>query len=234
MICRYLRVLLALVCIGQASSAMAACWTPMSNDRLLEFTLIGYNSPDPAAFLLRGHFDTFSDEGTLCLGDTAAQTSTFHVTVQMGDVEVEQQSVTKMLQSADFFDVAHWPTATFVTTSIEQLGDAAQQATFTDKADAGFNVKGKLTLRGVTRDVTLAATMSRKIRLLPLDIKLEKGQDIAVLDGTVSVNRLDYNIGQNFWGKTDYLSDRVNIHFSIYMLNQTSAPAAQSPKVGNR
>jgi polyisoprenoid-binding protein YceI len=206
----------------------------MSEDRLLEFTLIGYNSPDPAAFLLRGHFDTFSDDGTLCVGDSAAQTSTFNVTVQMGAVEVEQQQVTKMLQGTDFFDVAHWPTATFVTTSIEQLGDPAEQAIFTDKSDAGFNVKGKLTLRGVTRDVTLAATLTRKIRLLPLDIKLGKGQDIAILDGTLSINRLDYGIGQNFWGKTDYLSDRVNIHFNIYMLSSAGAPAAQSPKVGNR
>jgi polyisoprenoid-binding protein YceI len=46
------------------------------------------------------------------------------------------------LKSDHFFDVAHFPTATFASTSVEKTG-------------SGLDVKGNLTLKGVTKPVVL-------------------------------------------------------------------------------
>jgi polyisoprenoid-binding protein YceI len=228
MICRYLRILLVLACIGPAASAMAECWVSTLDGGVLEFSIVGYDSPDPDAFQLLGHFDSYN--GSLCLGDGVSQDSTMRVSVDMGNVAVAQQQVTDLLQGEDFFDTAHWPTASLQASSIEPLGSSSEKNLLLDKSDANFNVKAKLTMHGITHEVAFPVVITR------IYSKSAKGETVAlsaILDGTLSIKRLDYGIGQHLWAKTDYLADTVNIHFNVH-LKPATADAGPDPKIGNR
>ena len=70
--------------------------------------------------------------------------STVAVTIDMTTVESGNDARDEHLRSADFFDVAHHPTATFSAHAAGWQGTRGELA-------------GELTLRGVTRPVTLQA-----------------------------------------------------------------------------
>ncbi len=86
------------------------------------------------------------------------------------------------LKDADFFDVAKFPTATFESKTIA-LATAGEPG-------ATHIVIGKLTIRGVTKDVTFPAT-----------IKVEGGKVSA--QAKFSINRKDFGI--EYTGKADDL-----------------------------
>ena len=70
--------------------------------------------------------------------------STADVTIEMASVTSGNEARDEHLRSADFFDVAHYPTATFLARASGWQGARGVLA-------------GELTLRGVTRPVTLQA-----------------------------------------------------------------------------
>ena len=72
-------------------------------------------------------------------GETTAE-----VTIDMASVESGNQARDDHLRSADFFDTEHHPTATFIGRAANWDGTQGQ-------------LDGELTIRGVTRPVTLAA-----------------------------------------------------------------------------
>ena len=85
--------------------------------------------------------------GTLTVDEREPTNS--HVTVTIGAASLDTQlpARDKHLHSADFFDVEHYPTMTFTSQRIEAL----------DQAAGHYRVTGTLTIREVTRDVSLDA-----------------------------------------------------------------------------
>ena len=71
------------------------------------------------------------------------------ITIDTSSVTTDTPDLTKHLQTADFFDVAKYPQATFVSTEMKPSGDKG----------ATHTVAGNLTLHGVTKSVTFPATM---------------------------------------------------------------------------
>jgi polyisoprenoid-binding protein YceI len=65
--------------------------------------------------------------------------------VQVANVVTEEPALTGHLHSEDFFDAAKHPELTFKSTSVEQVEDGR------------LRITGDLTIRGVTRSVTLDA-----------------------------------------------------------------------------
>jgi polyisoprenoid-binding protein YceI len=78
--------------------------------------------------------------------DRAAKTGRVELTLDMASIDTGVAPFDKHLQSADFFDVANHPTATFVGDKFNFNGDKVTE------------VSGQLTLRGKTAPVTLKAT----------------------------------------------------------------------------
>ncbi|MCU0374726.1 MAG: YceI family protein [Chitinophagaceae bacterium] len=70
------------------------------------------------------------------------------------------------LKSDDFFSVANHPTATFVVSSV------------TPKSGSIYTVKGKLTIKGITKDIEFPAdiTVSGKTMKATADIKVDRTQ----------------------------------------------------------
>lgn len=71
--------------------------------------------------------------------------STLTATIPLTDVDSNSDGLDAHLQTADFFDTANHPTATFVSRSITIDADDPTEA----------DVLGDLTIRGVTRPVTM-------------------------------------------------------------------------------
>ena len=70
------------------------------------------------------------------------------VTVRMNGIDTTNPKLDNHLKSAEFFDVAHYPTATFKSTKIEVNGPTTGRIT------------GELTLHGVTKPVVLDTTFN--------------------------------------------------------------------------
>ena len=90
---------------------------------------------------VRGRFTGLS--GVIEVAEASGD-STVAVTIDMTSVESGNDARDEHLRSADFFDVAHHPTATFSARAAHWQGTRGELA-------------GELTIRGVTRPVTVQA-----------------------------------------------------------------------------
>lgn len=95
----------------------------------------------------------FADVTGLLKGDMA-DPSVFEldVTVDTASIDTRQSQRDEHLRSADFFDVAKWPSIRFVGKRVED-----------QRADE-FKLVGDLTIRDVTREITLDVTSEGAIR----------------------------------------------------------------------
>jgi polyisoprenoid-binding protein YceI len=116
----------------------------------------------------------------------------FDVQIELDSLDSGDKDRDKTMRSADIFDVARFPQARYVTRA------------FT-KTAAGYHAEGSLTLRGVTKDV-------------PVDFQFTAAPSGAKLDGTATVKRLDFGVGQNDWKNTDWVGNEVRVKFSLALV----------------
>lgn len=90
-----------------------------------------------------GSFKTF--EGTITVDPDHPEKSSVTATIDATSIDTQNEKRDGHLQSADFFDVAKFPTITFKSKSVKQTG-----------ADAA-DIVGDLTMHGVTKEITLHA-----------------------------------------------------------------------------
>ncbi|HEV2835705.1 MAG TPA: YceI family protein [Pyrinomonadaceae bacterium] len=108
------------------------------------------------------------------------ETSRVSITIETDSITTDTPDLTKHLKTADFFDVAKYPQATFASTAIKPGGDKG----------ASHTITGNLTLHGATKGVTFPAT----IAVAP---------DAITVDSTFTINRKDFGI--NYAGAADNL-----------------------------
>jgi len=96
-----------------------------------------------------GGFPNF--EGTIDWAGDDASGLTVNVTIDTTTLESDHPKLTQHLRDADFFDVAQFPKATFVSTSIAEGGEGS----------ATHTVTGNLELHGVTKSITFPATIQK-------------------------------------------------------------------------
>src|SRR2546426_404827 len=90
----------------------------------------------------------FSDvAGTLTVDEHEPTNSHVIVTIDTASLDTQLAARDKHLHSADFFDVEHYPAMTFTSQRFEAL----------DQAAGHYRVTGTLTIREVTREVSLDA-----------------------------------------------------------------------------
>jgi len=91
-----------------------------------------------------GRFQDFS--GTIQVDRAKPESSSVEFTIQTASIDTNESKRDEHLKSPDFFDVAKQPTITFKSTSVKPTGKDA------------YEVAGNLTLRGVTKRITLPVT----------------------------------------------------------------------------
>jgi len=128
--------------------ALAAVGTPFAHAETATYaidpmhTFASFEQLHFGTSTVRGRFDKKS--GTVQL-DKAAKTGKVEITFDLNGVNTGVEPFNTHLKSGDFFDVANYPTATFV-------GDK-----FVFNGNQVAEVAGRLTMRGKTHPVTLKA-----------------------------------------------------------------------------
>ncbi len=125
-----------------------------------------------------GSFEKF--DGAIDYVNNDPTKSRVNIRMDVNSIKTDDPNLTKHLLTPDFFDVAKFPEASFVSTEIKPGGDKG----------ASHTVTGNLTLRGVTKAVTFPATIS----ITP---------DAANVDADFAINRKDFGI--NYPGAQDNL-----------------------------
>jgi polyisoprenoid-binding protein YceI len=125
---------------------------------------------------VRGRFADFS--GTIDFNADQPTQSSVNVTIQATSIDTSTPDRDAHLRSDDFFAVEKYPTITFESTAITALGGN------------DYQVAGNLTIRGVTKAITIAVT------LLGTAVDPWGNQKLA-FEGEVTINRKDYGLNWN-------------------------------------
>ena len=153
----------------------------------------------------------FTDvNATLKLDARNPAASTLEATVRTDSVGTLNAALDHHLKSADFFDVANHPVATFRATQIRLIDS--------DTAE----ISGDLTLRGVTRPIVMTADFNQG-GVNPIDKKYTIG-----FDGHAKIKRSEYGINYGL----PVVGDDVTLHFEAEFKAQSEAvaPAAKGKK----
>ena len=130
-----------------------------------------------------GHFDKWT--AAISYDPAKLATSKFDVTVDLSSAKTGDSDRDSALPGTDFFDVAKYPQAHFVTTGFRQQGTQVI-------AD------GTLTLHGVTKPVSLNVTF-----------KPQGGG--ATLDVSSTLKRLDFGVGGGQYKDTSVIGADVKV-----------------------
>jgi polyisoprenoid-binding protein YceI len=142
-----------------------------------------------------GGFKLF--KGTFEVVPTKLESSKITAEIDTNSIFTDNDRLTNHLKSPEFFDVAKFPTSTFVSTGIEAGGNDPKAK------DATHTVTGNLTLHGVTKSISFPA----KIAVIG---------DNATLDSEFFINRKDFGI--TYPGKAnDLIRDEVVIKLAIHV-----------------
>jgi polyisoprenoid-binding protein YceI len=123
-----------------------------------------------------GRFTDF--DGTIHIDRDRPENSSVEFTIRATSIFTNEPKRDEHLRSADFFDVAKYPTITFKSTSVKPEGKDS------------FLVDGELTMRGVTRRVTLP------VKLLG-EGKDPWGNEKLGLEAEITLNRRDFGLTWN-------------------------------------
>ena len=130
--------------------------------------------------------------GTVTL-DKAARTGAVDITIDMTSVNTGYSTFDEHIQGEDFLDTAKYPTATFKSTKVTFDGD--KPAT----------IDGELTIKGVTKPVTL--TVSHFVTMPHPMLK----KDTIGANASTVIKRSEFNAGKH----APYVGDEVTITVSL-------------------
>ncbi len=108
----------------------------------------GFAAPHMMVSEVEGEFHTAT--GKVVLDEADLTKSTVELAIDVNSVDTDNADRDKHLKSPDFFDAAKYPQITFKSTKIKKAGKA-------------FKVTGDLTMRGVTKPITLDVELSNSI-----------------------------------------------------------------------
>jgi polyisoprenoid-binding protein YceI len=159
-------------------------------------TRIGFVARHAMVTKVRGSFNEFS--GTIYLDGENPEKSSATVTIKAHSIDTRNADRDAHLRSNDFLQMDEYPQITFTSTEIKQTGDNA------------FEVTGDLTVRGVTRQITIPLTFEG-VAQDPF------GNTRVGFEGSVVINRKDFGITWNATLETGgvLVSDKVTLEFEV-------------------
>jgi polyisoprenoid-binding protein YceI len=135
-----------------------------------------------------GKFGKFDAQITFDPKQPAASKIAFTVDIAsaaIGDAETIQE-----LRKPTWFDMAKFPTASFVSTSAKALGAGK------------FEVLGNLTIKGRVKPVTAIVQLAQKA-------------DVTTVEGNFNIKRLDFNLGDGDWKDVSIVADDVIVKLKL-------------------
>lgn len=171
--------LLTAACVAQAAAPGATySLLPAQSSLVYDFMQAGAQN--------QGRFKSFSTRFDPGAGR-------LEVLIDMRSFDTGDQQRNGILGGKDFFDVAQYPQARFTATRIERTA-------------SGYDAVGSLTLRGVTRTITVPFTWRTA------DVQ---GRAVGYLTGRTTLHRLDFGVGQGQWQSTEWVGNDVTVSYSL-------------------
>ena len=119
------------------------------------------------------------------------------VDIELGSVDLASDDSETEAKGPLWFDTAKFPTAHFASTSIRDAGN--------DR----YEVAGKLTIKGITHDC-----------VVPISVATDASGN-RVAQGSFSIRRLDYKIGEGEWADTGTIDNDI-----VVRIRMTLAPSS--------
>ena len=172
-------VLASAALLGTAAMAQQALIPAQSS---IQFTAKQLGVP------VSGHFKQFAAQVQF---DTAKpETSKIQFTVDTGSATMGSKETDSNLLSADWFNVAKFPKATFSSSAVKALGGGKYQ------------VDGTLTIKGSTQKVSVP-------------VQLSQSGSTTTAAGSLPLKRLSFKIGDGDWADTSMVADEVTVQFKL-------------------
>ena len=111
-------------------------------------------------------------------------------TVDIASATIGAPEVDAELPKATWFNTAKFPQATFASSAFKALGGGK------------FEVSGKLSVKGQSRDVVVPLLMTQ-------------AGEVTTAVGTFPIKRLAFKIGENDWADTSMVADDVQVKFKL-------------------
>lgn len=148
-----------------------------------EFTVkegysINFKSKDPS-----GEFTKM--KGSVKFDEADLANSKFDLSFDVNSISTGNGMKNKKAMTSEWFDQSNHPQIKYISSKIEKSGNA-------------YVVKGKLTIKGITKDVDVPLAITKS------------GSDL-VFKGDFKVNRMDFKVGK----KSGAVPDNMNISYSI-------------------
>jgi|SRR5882672_2659471 len=140
----------------------------------------------------RGTFKQFAT--VLNYDEKNLAASTLSVKVQIASLDTQDNDRDTTLASAELFDTQKFPAATYAANSLVREAN-------------GLVALGKLTLRGVTKDLRVPLAVHTTATGLELS-------------GEVTIKRLDYGVGQGEWKSTESVGDAVKLQYKVMLVKR--------------
>jgi polyisoprenoid-binding protein YceI len=155
-----------------------------------------YFSVDHIYAKVRGRFTDYT--GTLNFDPDNLKDSKISFEIKVKSIDTGISKRDKHLLSDDFFDASKYPLMTFTSTSIT-------------KAEGNtYNVKGRLTIKGVSSDLILPLTYGGK-----KDNPLSLGMEVTGFNGHLTLDRLAYTVGDGKYYTMGVVGKDVDILVTI-------------------
>jgi polyisoprenoid-binding protein YceI len=167
-------------------------------------SLVGFTVKHMMVSNVHGEFGSY--EATVDFDPANPTALSLEATMDVNSVSTRDTSRDKHLRSADFFDVANHPTLTFKSKKVTKI------------ADGHLQVSGDLTIRGVTKPITLDVMGLNKVWTDPW------GAQRTGCTASAVINRKDFGL---MWNKAleaggVLVGDEVNINLEIELMQKKS------------
>lgn len=116
--------------------------------------------------------------------------SELEVNVDVASADMDSEDVNEAIQDEDWFSVSHHPKASFRSTTFESDGPNRYLAT------------GTLTVKGISRQVAVPFRWSAS-------------GDRGRMEGTVTLDRRDFRVGEGEWSTGDVIGVSVKVTFDV-------------------
>jgi polyisoprenoid-binding protein YceI len=135
-------------------------------------TLVGFIVRHFVINKVRGKFNEF--HGSIVYDESDITKSSLQGTITVASIDTDDEKRDEHLRSADFFDAPNHPEITFTSKRVKQH-------------DKGHGLVGDLTIRGITKEVTIPFIITGKI----VDMQ---GKTRIGFEATLQINRKDFGV----------------------------------------
>lgn len=137
---------------------------------------------------VEGRFKKF--DAQIAFDPAKPQTGKIAFTVDIASATLGSPEPDAELPKTEWFNTAKFPQATFQSSSIKALGGGK------------FEVAGKLAIKGASQDAVIPVTLTAS-------------GATTVANGSFTLKRLAYKIGEKEWADTSMVADDVQVKFKL-------------------